>query len=94
MRSGQRLASFKTLQAISDRYHADISELVSAAAKADAKDGTADRTVWTRLLERIFDDGEPDPNGPPPPPAEPEPEPQPEPPAAPEPDPMNSAFSL
>lgn len=60
MRAGHRLASLETLQTIAREYGVDSSLLLSAAAKASQ----GQRDDWIALLDRIFDDGEQDPEGP------------------------------
>lgn len=58
MRSGQRLASLETLQLIAQQYSVEPSILLAAAAKASQ----GDRSEWIKVLNQIFDDGEPDPD--------------------------------
>ncbi len=67
MRSGHRLASTTVLVDIAEKYSADLGLLTTIAARMERK---ADRTEWIQLLDKIFDDGEEDPNG------NPEPEPE------------------
>lgn len=57
MRSGSRVASAETLQAIVDNYNVNASVLLTAATKASQ----GDPREWVELLARVFDDGEPDP---------------------------------
>lgn len=58
MRKGTRLASPDTLYLIAQTYNVEPGVLLAAASKA--KQG--DRNAWIILLDRIFDDGEPDPS--------------------------------
>lgn len=58
MRAGRRVASVETLQRIVKEYNADPAELMAAATKASH--GETDE--WVQLLNRLFDDGEPDPD--------------------------------
>lgn len=70
MRVGQRIASLGTLHLIAQVYgpqqapDVDNAELLLAglllAAASQADQG--DPSEWISLLERIFDDGEPDPD--------------------------------
>lgn len=58
MRTGERIASIETLQAICDHYGVEPAVLMAAASKA----GQGDVTDWVSILNIAFDDGEPDPD--------------------------------
>lgn len=52
MRSGRRIASIETLQALVEVYDADPRRLLAAAAKAQA----GDAKDWLGILEGLFGD--------------------------------------
>lgn len=58
MRTGERIASIETLQAICEHYGVEPATLMAAASKA----GQGDVTEWVEILSHAFDDGEPDPD--------------------------------
>lgn len=57
MRSGHRIASPDTLYLIAQTYSVEPGILLEVASKASQ----GNRQAWINLLNKIFDDGEPDP---------------------------------